>query len=61
MEYGQTAYNRTVYASPPYGGSGFRSPRATLIKSMLIGDLRILLRKHRIKAVLAALAHSRLN
>jgi hypothetical protein len=35
--------------------------RATLIKSTLIGDLLILLRKHRIKAALAALAHSRLN
>jgi hypothetical protein len=38
-----------------------RIPRATLIKSTLIGDLLILLRKHRIKAALAALAHSRLN
>jgi hypothetical protein len=36
-------------------------PRATLIKSTLIGDLLILLRKYRIKAALAALAHSRLN
>jgi hypothetical protein len=35
--------------------------RATLIKSTLIGDLLILLRKHRIKAALAMLAHSRLN
>jgi hypothetical protein len=35
--------------------------RATLIKSTLIGDLLILLRKHRIKAALTALAHSRLN
>jgi hypothetical protein len=35
--------------------------RAVLIKSTLIGDLLILLRKHRIKAALAALAHSRLN
>jgi len=23
MVYGQTAYNRFVYASPPYGGSGY--------------------------------------
>jgi hypothetical protein len=37
------------------------TPRATLIKSMLVGDLLILLRKHRIKAALAASAHSRLN
>jgi hypothetical protein len=22
MEYGGTSYNRSVYASPPYGGSG---------------------------------------
>jgi hypothetical protein len=28
MEYASTAHNRTVYASPPYGGSGFRSPRS---------------------------------
>jgi hypothetical protein len=35
--------------------------KATLIKSTLVGDLLILLRKHRIKAALAALAHSRLN
>jgi hypothetical protein len=28
MEYGTTAHNRTVYASPPVGGSGFRSPRS---------------------------------
>jgi hypothetical protein len=35
--------------------------RATLIKSTLISDLLILLRKHRIKAALVALAHSRLN
>jgi hypothetical protein len=37
------------------------TPKATLIKSTLIGDLLILLRKHRIKAALTALAHSRLN
>jgi hypothetical protein len=24
----ETAHNRTVYASPPYGGSGFRSARS---------------------------------
>jgi hypothetical protein len=35
--------------------------RATLINLTLIGDLLILLRKHRIRAALAALAHSRLN
>jgi hypothetical protein len=35
--------------------------KATLIKSTLIDDLLILLRKHRIKATLTALAHSRLN
>jgi hypothetical protein len=28
MEYGGTAHNRTVYASPLVGGSGFRSPRS---------------------------------
>jgi hypothetical protein len=27
-EIGHTAHNRTVYASPPVGGSGFRSPRS---------------------------------
>jgi hypothetical protein len=48
----ETAY-RTQKAGP--------TPRATLIKSTLIGDLLILLRKHSIKAALAALAHSRLN
>jgi hypothetical protein len=37
------------------------TPKATLSKPTLIGDLLILLRKHRIKAALAALAHSRLN
>jgi hypothetical protein len=37
------------------------SPKATLVNLTLIGDLLILLRKHRIKAALAALAHSRLN
>jgi hypothetical protein len=37
------------------------APKATLIKSTLVGDLLILLRKHRIKAALAALAHSRLH
>src|SRR5215471_19285413 len=26
MEYGQTAHNRIVYASPPYGGSGYEKP-----------------------------------
>jgi hypothetical protein len=33
MGYAPTAHNRTVYASPPVGGSGFRSARsiATLI------------------------------
>jgi len=25
MKYGTTSYNRIVCASPPYGGSGFRS------------------------------------
>jgi hypothetical protein len=35
MEYGRTAYNRSVYASPPVGGSGFRVARsiATLIRT----------------------------
>jgi hypothetical protein len=28
MVYGGTAHNRTVYASSPVGGSGFRSPRS---------------------------------
>jgi hypothetical protein len=28
MEYGATAHNRTVYASPPVGGSGFRFARS---------------------------------
>jgi hypothetical protein len=28
MEYGGTSHNRTVYASPPVGGSGFHSPRS---------------------------------
>jgi hypothetical protein len=28
MEYGGTSHNRTVYASPPVGGSGFRSARS---------------------------------
>jgi hypothetical protein len=28
MVYGQTAHNRTVYASPPVGGSGFRCARS---------------------------------
>jgi hypothetical protein len=33
MEYGATAHNRSVYASPPVGGSGYGLPRsiATLI------------------------------
>jgi hypothetical protein len=33
MKRGKTAHNRTVYASPPVGGLGFRSPRsvATLL------------------------------
>jgi hypothetical protein len=33
MVYASTAHNRPVYASPPVGGSGFRSPRsvATLL------------------------------
>jgi hypothetical protein len=26
MVYGTTAYNRTVTASPPYGGSGYTKP-----------------------------------
>jgi hypothetical protein len=51
----------TVCAPPPTGGSAPATARATLIKSTFIGDLLILLRKHRIKAALAALAHSRLN
>jgi REP element-mobilizing transposase RayT len=52
----------------PPGGDSHRvgetaqnTPKATLINLTLIGDLLILLRKHRIKAALAALAHSRLN
>jgi hypothetical protein len=28
MEYGKTAYNRTVYASPPVGGSGYEKPQS---------------------------------
>jgi hypothetical protein len=28
MGYGQTAYNRSVYASPPYGGSGYEKPQS---------------------------------
>jgi hypothetical protein len=28
MEYGGTAYNRTVYASPPVGGSGYGFARS---------------------------------
>jgi hypothetical protein len=28
MEYGQTAYNRSVYASPPDGGSGYGFARS---------------------------------
>jgi hypothetical protein len=28
MGYGATAHNRTVYASPPEGGSGFREARS---------------------------------
>jgi hypothetical protein len=28
MEYGATAYNRTVYASPPVGGSGYEKPQS---------------------------------
>jgi ABC-type uncharacterized transport system YnjBCD substrate-binding protein len=33
MEYARTAHNRTVYASPPVGGSGYGFARsiATLI------------------------------
>jgi hypothetical protein len=30
MEYGQTAHNRTVYASPPVGGSGYEKPQSGL-------------------------------
>jgi hypothetical protein len=26
MEYASTAHNRTVYASPPVGGSGYENP-----------------------------------
>jgi hypothetical protein len=28
MGYGQTAHNRTVYASPPVGGSGYEKPQS---------------------------------
>jgi hypothetical protein len=28
MEYGRTAYNRSVYASPPYGGSGYEKTQS---------------------------------
>jgi len=28
LETAQTSHNRPVYASPPVGGSGFRSPRS---------------------------------
>jgi hypothetical protein len=28
MEYATTAHNRTVYASPPVGGSGYGLPRS---------------------------------
>jgi hypothetical protein len=28
MEYGTTAHNRSVYASPPLAAPGFRSPRS---------------------------------
>jgi hypothetical protein len=28
MKYADTAHNRSVYAAPPFGGSGFRSPRS---------------------------------
>jgi hypothetical protein len=28
MEYGQTAHNRSVYASPPVGGSGYGFARS---------------------------------
>jgi hypothetical protein len=30
MGYGGTAYNRTVYASPPVGGSGYEKPQSGL-------------------------------
>jgi hypothetical protein len=30
MEYGPTAHNRTVYASPPVGGSGYEKPQSGL-------------------------------
>jgi hypothetical protein len=28
MRYGRTAYNRSVYASPPVGGSGYEKPQS---------------------------------
>jgi hypothetical protein len=28
MEYGATAHNRSVYASPPVGGSGYEKPQS---------------------------------
>jgi hypothetical protein len=28
MEYAPTSYNRTVYASPPVGGSGYEKPQS---------------------------------
>jgi hypothetical protein len=30
MVYGQTAFNRFVYASPPYGGSGYEKHQSGL-------------------------------
>jgi len=30
MEYGTTAHNRSVTASPPYGGSGYEKPQSGL-------------------------------
>ena len=30
MKYARTAYNRTVTASPPYGGSGYEKPQSGL-------------------------------
>jgi hypothetical protein len=30
MEYARTAHNRTVYASPPVGGSGYEKPQSAL-------------------------------
>jgi hypothetical protein len=53
--------NSSYDHSQEAGQLSAKPPRATLIKSTLIDDLLILLRKHRIKAALAALAHSRLN